>query len=82
MYSEPLTYTVNHTAASLTLSNDYKVNRTLAIRSSFGATIVRYRTATRDPDGIGKPPYLSFLSHENFTNHTTWTWQGGPVIHF
>jgi len=82
MYSEPLTYTVNHTAASLTLSNDYKINRTLAIRSSFGATIVRYRTATRDPDGIGKPPYLSFLSHENFTNHTSWTWQGGPVVHF
>jgi hypothetical protein len=81
-YSEPLTYTVNHTAASLTLSNDYKINRTLAIRSSFGATVVRYRTATRDPDGIGKPPYLSFLSHENFTNHTTWTWQGGPVVHF
>jgi hypothetical protein len=82
MYSEPLTYTVNHTAASLTLSNDYKINRTLAFRSSFGATIVRYRTTTRDPDGIGKPPYLSFLSHENFTNHTTWVWQGGPVVHF
>ena len=81
-YAEPAEYTVNHTAASLMLSNDYKINRTFAVRSSFGATVVRYRTATRDPDGIGEPPYLSFLSHENFTNHVTWTWQGGPVFHF
>ncbi len=81
-YQEPLEFSVTHTAASLMLSNDYKINRRFAIRSSFGATIVRYRTPTRDPEGIGKPPYLTFLSKENFTNHTTWIWQGGPVFHF
>jgi hypothetical protein len=81
-YEAPLEFSVTHTAASLLLSNDYKINRKFAIRSSFGATIVRYRTPERDPEGVGTPPYLSFLSKENFTNHTTWTWQGGPVFHF
>jgi hypothetical protein len=81
-YQAPLEFSVTHTAAALLLSNDYKINRRFAIRSSFGATIVRYRTPERDPDGIGKPPYITFLSKENFTNHTTWTWQGGPVFHF
>jgi hypothetical protein len=64
------------------LSNDYKINRMFAVRSSFGATVVRYRTTTRDPVGIGKPPYITFLSHEYFTNHVNWIWQGGPVFHF
>lgn len=77
-----LEFTTTHSAATLLLSNDYKINRMFAVRSSFGATIVRYRTTTRDPVGIGKPPYLTFLSHEYFTNHTNWIWQGGPVFHF
>lgn len=81
-YQVPLELSITHTAASLLLSNDYKINRRLAIRSSFGATIVRYRTPDRDPSGIGGPPYITFLSKENFANHTTWSWQGGPVIHF
>ena len=81
-YVQPAEYSITHTAATFLLSNDYKINRKLAIRSSFGATIVRYRTPIRDSDGIGTPPYISFLSHENFTNRTTWVWQGGPVVHF
>ena len=81
-YTQSTGISATHSAATLLLSNDYKINRTIAFRSSFGATVIRYRTAVRDPDGIGKPPYLSFLSHENFANHTTWVWQGGPVIHF
>lgn len=81
-YSKSREFSVTHTAASILLSNDYKINPRFAVRSSFGALIVRYRTQLRDPDYIGKPPYLSFLSQENFTNRTTWTWQGGPVFHF
>ena len=81
-YTGSMGFTTTHSAATLLLSNDYKINRTIALRSSFGATVTRYRSPVRDPDGIGKPPYLSFLSHENFTNRTTWVWQGGPVIHF
>jgi hypothetical protein len=81
-YTKSIGFSATHSAATLLFSNDYKINRRIALRSSFGATVVRYRTAVRDPDGIGKPPYLSFLSHENFVNRTTWVWQGGPVIHF
>ena len=38
---------VVHTAATILLANDYKLNRTIALRSSFGATIVRYRTTSQ-----------------------------------
>jgi hypothetical protein len=73
---------MQHTAVTLLAANDYKINRTFAIRSSLGATVVRYRTAVNDPPEIGKPPYLSWLSPKNYTNHTTWVWQGGPVVRF
>jgi hypothetical protein len=81
-YQEPSEFSVTHTAASLMLANDYKINRRFAVRSSFGALVVRYRTPLRDPDGVGEPPYITFLSKDNFTNHTSWIWQGGPVFHF
>ena len=73
---------VVHTAATILLANDYKLNRTVALRSSFGATIVRYRTAPKDPPYVGQIPYLSWLSPDSYTNHTTWIWQGGPVFRF
>jgi hypothetical protein len=75
-------FSVTHTAASVMLANDYKINRRFAVRSSFGALVVRYRTPVRDPECVGTPPYITFLSKDNFTNHTTWIWQGGPVFHF
>ena len=73
---------VVHTAATILLANDYKLNRTVALRSSFGATVVRYRTAPKDPPYVGQIPYLSWLSPDSYTNHTTWIWQGGPVFRF
>jgi hypothetical protein len=73
---------MQHTAATILLANDYKITRNFAIRSSLGATVVRYPTGVKDPPGIGKPPYLRWLSHENYVNHTTWVWQGGPVVRF
>ena len=73
---------VVHQAVTTLLANDYKINRTVALRSAFGATIVRYRTARKDPDFIGKIPYLSWLSPDSYTNHATWIWQGGPVFRF
>jgi hypothetical protein len=72
----------HHTAATLLLANDYKINHHFAFRSALGVTIVRYRTQVKDPPGIGKPPYLSWLSHDNYSNHTTWIWEGGPVFRF
>jgi hypothetical protein len=81
-YVESDELNVVHPAATILLANDYKLNRTVALRSSFGATIVRYRTTPRDPPYVGKIPYLSWLSPDSYTNRTTWIWQGGPVFRF
>ena len=80
--SIPSEVSVSHTANTITLSNDYKISRSVALRSSLGVTIVRYRNAVETPPGAGKPPYLSWLSHENYTNKSTWSYQMGPVFHF
>jgi hypothetical protein len=81
-YSPSQSFSVSHTAASILFSNDYKLSQRIALRSSFGAMVVRYRSLERDPAYIGKIPYLSFISTANYTNRTTWNWQGGPVVHF
>lgn len=73
---------ISHTATTIMFSNDYKINDTFAIRSSFGSTIVRYRNPAQTPAGIGKPPYLSWLSHDSYTNRSMWTCEMGPVFHF
>ena len=75
-------FNIVHPAATILLANDYKLNRTIALRSSFGATIIRYRTTPKDPPYIGEIPYLSWLSPDSYTNRTTWIWQGGPVFRF
>jgi hypothetical protein len=64
------------------ISNDYKFSRFVAWRSSIGTTLVRYRNPTRTAAGFGKPPYLSFLSHDSYTNKATCTLEMGPVFHF
>ena len=80
--SEPAESSVTHPATTIMFSNDYKLSGRLAFRSSFGATIVRYRNPAPAPPGIGTPPYLSWLSHDSFTNTPTWTCEMGPVVHF
>ncbi|AXC14944.1 hypothetical protein ACPOL_5698 [Acidisarcina polymorpha] len=74
--------TENRAAVSLMLSNDYKISRALAVRYSVEDTIVRYRNAVQDPPGVGKPPYLSWLSKDEYTNKSNWSCQAGPVFHF
>jgi len=81
-YVAEKSYGMYHTAATVLFANDYKITRNLAIRSSIGATVVRYPTPVKDPPWVGKVPYLSWLSPNNYTNHTTWIWQGGPVLRF
>jgi hypothetical protein len=73
---------VSHTAMTIMLSNDYNINGRFAMRSSFGAIIVRYRNPVQAPPGAGEPPYLSWLSHDSYTNRSTWTCEVGPVFHF
>jgi hypothetical protein len=75
-------YGIQHTAATLLFANDYKITRNFAVRSSIGATVVRYPSARTDPAYVGKAPYLNWLSPSNYANRTTWIWQTGPVIRF
>jgi hypothetical protein len=41
-----------------------------------------YDTPCQVSAGIGKPPYLTFLSHEDFVNRGSWGLQFGPVFSF
>ena len=69
-------------AVTLMFSNDYKLNKTVAIRTSIADTIIRYKSLIEDPPGIGKPPNLSWLSKDEYTNKSNWTCETGPVIRF
>ncbi len=73
---------ITHFAWTATLSADYGVSRFLSFRSSLSANLIRYRTSFVDPPNPGTPPYMSFLSRENFTNRGTWSYQVGPVFSF
>jgi hypothetical protein len=64
------------------LSGDVRFARHLAFRVSLEQTLIRYKSADRDPPGIGTPPRLSFLSHDNYINSTNWGMSVGPVLRF
>ncbi len=44
--------------------------------------LIRHKSTMRDPPGIGTPPRLSFLSHDNYINSTNWGVTIGPVFRF
>jgi hypothetical protein len=69
-------------AVTLMFSNDYKLNKTVSLRTSIADTIVRYKSDVEDPAGIGKPPFLSWLSKDEYTNKSNWSAETGPVIRF
>ena len=69
-------------AVTLMFSNDYKLSKTVAIRTSIANTIVRYKSGIEDPPGIGKPPFLTWLSKDEYTNKSNWSAETGPVIRF
>lgn len=68
-------------AASAIASGDYYFSRHFGARASVVQTLIRYK-GQRDPDGIGTPPRLSFLSHDNYINSTNWGAEFGPVFRF
>jgi len=72
---------VTHFATSLAVNGDYGITRNFAFRVSVGNTPVRYLDYTTPP-GIGKPPYVNWLSHNFFLTNENWTYQVGPVIRF
>jgi hypothetical protein len=69
-------------AAAATLAGDVRFNRHFALRATLTQTLIRYRSPLRDPPGIGTPPRLSFLSHDNYVNTTNWGFETGPVFRF
>ena len=73
---------LGHTAITLMLTDDLKINRTFGVRYSIGDMIVRYKNPVEDPPGIGARPYLSWLSKDEFTNRSNWIAQAGPVVRF
>lgn len=72
---------VTHFATSVAINGDYGITRRFALRVSFGNTPVRYLDYVTPP-GIGKPPSLSWLSHEVFLTNENWNYQAGPVLRF
>lgn len=69
-------------SAVAAVSGDVRFTNHLAFRASVEQMLIRYKSADRDPDGIGSPPRLSFLSHDNYINSTNWGVRIGPVFRF
>jgi hypothetical protein len=64
------------------ISTDVRFTSHLAFRVKTEQMVIRYKSLDRDPPGIGTPPRLSFLSHDNYINSTNWGVNIGPVIRF
>jgi hypothetical protein len=62
------------------LSGDVRFRKQLAFRVTLEQMLIRYKNPTRDRDGIGTAPRLSFLSHDNYINSTNWGVSMGPVL--
>ncbi len=73
---------VENGAITLALSNDIKLTPLLSMRFSIGDTIVRTGTSGGHEVEIGSPPYLSWLSKQEYTNRSTWSSAVGPVLRF
>ena len=73
---------ITHFAAALAINGDYNVARHLALRGVFGNTAVRYRGPNLSAPTPGKPPYLNWLSRENFLTNENWAYQAGAVLRF
>jgi len=73
---------ITHFAAALAINADYVVTRRVALRMVVGNTAVRYRVAHETPPGVGRPPYLNWLSHQSFLTNENWTVATGAVLRF
>jgi hypothetical protein len=69
-------------SAVAALSGDIRFGQHLAFRTTVEQMVIRYKSSVRDPPGIGTPPRLSFLSHDNYINSTNWGVNVGPVLRF
>ena len=80
--SSPATTRNFHFSAVAALSTDVRFTKHLAFRIKTQQMLIRYKSTMSDPDGIGTPPRLSFLSHDNYINSTNWGVSVGPVFRF
>lgn len=64
------------------LSGEVKFTKHLGARVTVQNMLIRYKSPIRDPDGIGTPPRLYFMSHDNYINSTNWGVKVGPVLRF
>lgn len=80
--NQPKSGDIDHFAWDANLSLDYKLTRNIAVRFGVDETVVRYRTNKVDAPGIGTPPYLSWLSKEQYINRGNYSLQIGPVFSF
>jgi len=69
-------------SAVAALAADLRFTQHFAVRGTVEQMLIRYKSTIRDPPGIGKPPRLSFLSHDNYINSTNWGVTVGPVFRF
>ena len=69
-------------SAAGVVSGELRVARRISLRGSLEQIVVRYKSDKQDPPGIGEPPELSFLSHDNYINQTNWGVRFGPVVRF
>ena len=67
---------------NVNFTGDYKLSPGVALRAGISEDLVRYRTNMLAADGVGEPPYLSWLSRENYINRGNWSYQVGPVFSF
>ncbi len=80
--TEPALGPVTHFVWNASLSYDYKVARHLGMRLAVDENVVRYRTDKVDAPGSGAPPYVSWLSKQNFINRGNYALRVGPVFSF
>lgn len=73
---------IHHFTWDWQLAGDYRLTNHLALRLGLEDAITRYRTDKVDAPGIGTPPYLSWLSKEQYINRGNFVLQAGPVFSF
>ncbi len=69
-------------SAEAGVSGEVRLTRGVGLRATAEQIVIRYKSDERDPPGIGTPPRLSFLSHDNYINQTNWGLRVGPVLRF
>ena len=79
---EPSLGPIHHFVWDWNVGLDYRVTRRVSFRVALEDAVVRYRTDKVDAPGIGAPPYLSWLSKQQFLNRGNFVLQTGPVFSF